>query len=306
MRSTTELADALGAAYGERFAVWRSDELVLGVRGGRLTLCTLGGIDVAVPKVVCVRQVPGSMRHDREISLLRHLEHMGTVLVNPLDAHVGCRNKLWQLQELAVAGLPVPDTVSYATAPPEGVVRVPGLETPCVVKSVTGMQGRQVFLVPDRQLLCDVVGALAQEVPVLFQEYVQASRGRHLRVVVIDGEPVAAGIRTSPDGAFASNIMRGGSGEVCTGRFRDAEALAVEATRTMGLVIAGVDLLFTSVSPDTFTICEVNAVPGWRPEMAAVVPAIVDCIARRLDQRANPPFPQGEQTTEPFGLLGGA
>ncbi|MFD0392393.1 hypothetical protein ACFQ3Z_04590 [Streptomyces nogalater] len=57
------------------------------------------------------------MRDDREVTLLRHLTRMGSTLVNTLDAQLKSRNKMWQLQELALAGLPVPDTLSYATAP---------------------------------------------------------------------------------------------------------------------------------------------------------------------------------------------
>ncbi|MGN5377465.1 hypothetical protein ACQ4WX_06320 [Streptomyces lasalocidi] len=57
----------------------------------------------------------------------------------------------------------------------------------------------------------------------------------------------------------------------------------MRAARALGLDIAGVDLLFAA--DGTFTVCEVNAVPGWRPEMTAVAPAIVACVARRLAVR---------------------
>ncbi|MEW1718311.1 RimK family alpha-L-glutamate ligase [Streptomyces sp. NPDC093109] len=279
--STRELAGALTARFGARFAVWHTDEFVFGVRDGRLVLRTLAGLDVPAPKVVCVRQIPGSMRHDREVTLLRQLERMGATLINPLEGQLVCRNKVWQLQELGLAGLPVPDTLSYATAPPEGVVRVAGLDAPCVVKSVSGYKGRQVFLAPDVRLLQDVSGALAQETPYLFQEYVAHSHGRDLRLIVVDGETVAAVVRTSRDGGLASNIAQGGSAVRCLGDHPRAEALAVRAARAVGLTVAGVDLLFTS--PDGYTVCEVNAVPGWRPEMTAVAPAITACVARRLD-----------------------
>ncbi|WP_371627564.1 RimK family alpha-L-glutamate ligase [Streptomyces sp. NBC_01116] len=277
--ATRELADALAAIHGPGFAVWHTDEFVFGVLEGRLVLRTLGGADVPAPKVVCVRQLPGSLRDDREVSLLRHLERMGAMLLNPLEAQLVCRNKIWQLQELARAGLPVPDTMSFATAPLEGVVRT-RLSTPCVVKSVTGHKGRQVFLAPGTELLHSVVGALAQETPHLFQEYVSHSHGRDLRVIVIDGVAVAAAVRTSRDGGLASNIGRGGAATLCLGRYPQAEELAARAASAIGLAIAGVDLLFAS--EDTFTICEVNAVPGWRPEMTAVTPAITDCIDHRL------------------------
>lgn len=286
-RSTQELATALGRIHGSRFAVWHTDELLFGVREGRLFLRTLGGLEVPAPKVVCVRQVPGSQRHDREMTLMRHLERMGATLLNPLDSQLVCHNKFWQLQELALAGLPVPDSLSYATAPLSAVVRDGGPGTPCVVKSVSGMGGNGVFLAPDARLLRDVAGNLAQETPYLFQEYVASSHGRDLRVVVVDGEAVAAEIRTSHDGGLASNLARGGSAALCHGRYPEAEALAVQAARTVGLAVAGVDLLFTGTG--SYTICEVNSVPAWRPAMTGVVPAITACVARHLEGRGGQP-----------------
>ncbi|ANP56771.1 RimK family alpha-L-glutamate ligase [Streptomyces griseochromogenes] len=282
-RSTRDLAAALADTYGPRFAVWHTDELLFGVQGGRLTLRTLGGADLPAPEVVCVRQVAGPMHNDREVTLLRHLERMGSTLVNTLDAQLKSRNKVWQLQELALAGLPVPDTLSYATAPLEGVVRSPHLATPCVVKSVNGAKGGQVFLAPDAHLLREVAGSLTQEAPFLFQEHVANSHGRALRVVVVDGEPVDAVLHASRNGVLAANIAKGGSATRCAGRHPQAEELAARAVRALGLDIAGVDLLFAS--GDTYAICEVNAVPGWRPEMTAIIPAISACIARRLSLR---------------------
>ncbi|MEU1087016.1 RimK family alpha-L-glutamate ligase [Streptomyces sp. NPDC005576] len=279
--ATQKLADALMALHGPRFAVWHTNEFVFGVRAGQLFLRTLGGAEVPAPKVVLVRQPPGSMHHDREVTLLRHLERMGATLLNPLAAHLVCRNKVWQMQDLAQAGLPVPDTLSYGTAPLEGVVRTNGLQAPCVVKSVTGHKGKQVFLAPDTHLLRGIAGALAQETPHLFQEYVSHSHGRDLRMVVVDGETVGAAVRTSRNGGLTSNLGQGGSATVCPGESPAAESLAVRAAEALGLAIAGVDLLFAS--EDTFTVCEVNAVPGWRPQMTAVIPAITASVARRIE-----------------------
>lgn len=279
-RATCELADALAAAHGPRFAVWHTDELLFGVHGGKLVLRTLGGADLPPPAVVCVRQLPGRLRYDREVTLMRQLERMGSTLVNTVDAQLGCRNKAWQLQELALAGLPVPDTLSYATAPLEGVVRSPDLSTPCVVKSATGTKGRQVFLASEVRLLQEVAGSLSPEIPFLFQDYVAHSRGRTLRIVVVDGRAVGAVVHASCNDALAANISKGGSATPCTGRYPEAEELAVAAARALGLDIAGVDLLFTAEGG--YTVCEVNAVPGWRPEMTEVVPAITACVARHL------------------------
>ncbi|GGT58369.1 hypothetical protein GCM10014713_60030 [Streptomyces purpureus] len=280
LASTLRLAQALKDAHGSRFALWRTDELVLGVRDGRLVLYTLGGAEVPAPKVVCVRQMPSSMHEAREVTLLRHLERMGATMLNPVDAHLACRNKFQQLQALALAGLPVPDTLSYANAPLEGVLHSPHFEAPCVVKSVWGSKGREVFLASDKRMLHDVQGNLSQQVPLLFQDYVHHSHGRDLRVVVVDGKPVAAQIRTSRGDTLKSNLAKGGQATLCAGHYPRAEELAVRAAQALGLAVAGVDLLFGP--DDTFVICEVNAVPGWRPEMTDVIPAITAQIARAL------------------------
>jgi beta-citrylglutamate/N-acetylaspartylglutamate synthase len=282
-RSTRDLAAALADSHGPRFTLRRTDEFLLAVRGGRLTLHTLDGAELPAPAVVCVRQIPGTMHSDREVSLLRHLECMGSTLVNTLDAQLAARNKIRQLQELALAGLPVPDTLSYATASPEGVVRSPGLSTPCVVKAVSGTKGAQVFLARDAHMLRDVAGSLSREAPFLFQEHIGHSHGRSLRVVVVDGRPVATVLHTAPCGTLVSNMAKGGTATPCPGRHPQAEELAVRAAHALGLDIAGVDLLFTS--EDTYTLCEVNAVPGWRPEMTTVIPAITACIHQRLTTR---------------------
>ncbi|PNE40917.1 MULTISPECIES: ATP-grasp domain-containing protein [Streptomyces] len=300
MRATRALSQALEEAYGPRFAVWHSDELLFGVRDGRLLLQNLGGQDVPPPKVVLVRQTPGSMAQHRELTLLRHLEHLGAVLINSAAAHQLCGNKIWQFQELVSAGLPVPDSLSYATAPFAGVVRSPQVETPCVVKSVNGRNGAHVFLAPDAEMLQSLSGSLAQDVPLILQEYVAPSHGRDLRVIVVDGEPVAAQIRSSRDGSLASNLARGASAELCPGRYPEGEALAVRAARALGLTVAGVDLLFTA--DGGHTLCEVNAVPGWRPRMTTVIPAILAAVEKLL---AGAGAPSGDAATGPATAAGG-
>ncbi|MFJ2746314.1 RimK family alpha-L-glutamate ligase [Streptomyces sp. NPDC087440] len=276
---TGRLAKALTEEFGDRFAVVRSDELLLGVRGGRLTLHDLTGCELAAPRLAYGRVWTPVASADREITLLRHLEAMGTALLNPADAMLACLNKFWQLQQLALAGLPVPDTRTYADAPLDGAIGA-GVPQPCVVKAVRGHRGEQVFLAPDTAMLHGVQGCLGQEAPYLFQEYVESSHGRDLRVVVVDGRAAGAQVRTAVGGEFRSNLALGGTATPCTGRYRHGEDLAVRAADALGLGVAGVDLLF---APDgTFTICEVNANVGWRKEREDITAAVVAACRTRL------------------------
>lgn len=114
---TGRLAEAFSSEFGDRCAVVCSKDLLMAVRGGRLTLFDLDGCELDPPKLAYARVWTPAVRTDREITLLRHLEAMGTVLLNPVDAVLACLNKFWHLQQLALAGLPVPDTWTYADAP---------------------------------------------------------------------------------------------------------------------------------------------------------------------------------------------
>jgi RimK family alpha-L-glutamate ligase len=281
---TGELVDALTRAFGQRCAVVRTSDLLLGVRDGRLTLRDLDGRPVATPRVVYARLASTSLSTDREITLLRQLAAMGTVLVNPIDGVLGCANKFWQLQQLVAAGLPVPDTHTYVDAPLSEVLRA-GVPEPCVVKSVRGSHGDQVFLAPSGALLGEIHGSLRTEAPYLFQRYVATSHGRDLRVVVVDGRAVAAEVRCAVDGGVKANLALGGSATLCLGLHPAGEALAVRAAAAMGLAVAGVDLLFEA--DGGFTVCEVNANVAWREHMSKqVTPAVVAACAMRLSAAA--------------------
>ncbi|MFI8519813.1 RimK family alpha-L-glutamate ligase [Streptomyces sp. NPDC085481] len=276
---TSQLLDAFASEFGQRAAVVHSSRLVLGVEGGRLTLADTSGRPLAAPAVVYARLSTPRLSADREATLLRHLAAMGTRLVNPAEAVLASVNKFWQLQQLAAAGIPVPDTRTHTDAPLEHVLAT-GLPTPYVVKAVRGQRGQRVFLAPDDAWLRSVAGSLDDRHPYLLQRYVAHSHGRDLRVIVVEGRAVAAVVREAGDDRLVSNLAQGGRHTVCTGRYPDAEALAVEAAAVIGLGVAGVDLLFES--DGSFAVCEVNCNPTWQPDMPGIAEAIVTACRNRL------------------------
>ncbi|MEU3424362.1 RimK family alpha-L-glutamate ligase [Streptomyces gardneri] len=276
---TSSLIASFTAELGDRAAVVRSSRLVLGVEGGRLTLADTSGRPVPAPTVVYARLSTPQLSTDREVTLLRHLAAMGTQLINPAEAVLAAVNKFWHLQQLAAAGIPVPDTRTHTDAPLEHVLDS-GVPQPCVVKAVRGHRGRRVFLSTDDTSLRAVVGSLDDRHPYLLQRYVAHSHGRDLRVIVVDRRVVAAVVRTASDDRLVSNLAQGGTHTVCTGRYPDAEALAVEAADAIGLGVAGVDLLFEA--DGSFTVCEVNCNPTWRPDMPGIAEAIALACRTRL------------------------
>ncbi|MDX2562882.1 RimK family alpha-L-glutamate ligase [Streptomyces sp. TX20-6-3] len=277
---TSSLMTAFAAELGHQAVVVHSSRLVLGVEGGRLTLVDTSGQPVPAPAVAYARLSTPRLSADREVTLLRHLATMGTRLINPAEAVLVAVNKFWQLQRLAAAGIPVPDTRTHTDAPLEHVLDV-GVPEPCVVKAVRGHRGRRVFLAADEKGLRAVAGSLDDRHPYLLQRYVAHSHGRDLRVIVVDRRAVAAAVRTAADDRLVSNLAQGGSHTVCTGRYPEAEALAVRAADAIGLGVAGVDLLFEA--DGSFTVCEVNCNPTWRPDMLGVAEAVAVACRGRLE-----------------------
>ncbi|MEU2242548.1 RimK family alpha-L-glutamate ligase [Streptomyces sp. NPDC018338] len=271
---------AFAAELGHQAAVVHSSQLVLGVEGGRLTLADTSGRRFPAPAVAYARLSTPRLSPDREVTLLRHLAAMGTKLINPAEAVLVAVNKFWHLQQLAAAGIPVPDTRTHTDAPLEQVIDA-GVPQPCVVKAVRGHRGRRVFLAADSTSLRGVAGSLDDRHPYLLQRYVAHSHGRDLRVIVVDGVAVAAAVRTAGDDRLVSNLAQGGSHSVCTGLYPDAEALAVEAAGVVGLGVAGVDLLFEA--DGSFTVCEVNCNPTWRPDMPGIAEAVALACRSRLE-----------------------
>ncbi|MEU3317029.1 RimK family alpha-L-glutamate ligase [Streptomyces sp. NPDC006662] len=284
------IANALEGEFGDRFAVVGSGELLMGAGRDGLTLRGPDGRGLAAPRVAYGRVWTPGAGLGREIALLRHLEAMGSVLLNPADAVLACLDKFWQVQRLASAGIAVPETCMSAGGSLDALIGA-GLPQPCVVKAVRGHRGEQVFLARDTEALRAVHGGLAPDTACLFQEYVDSSHGRDLRVVVVDGRAAGAVVRTASGGEFRSNLALGASLTPCTGRYPQGEDLAVRAAAVMGLGVAGVDLLFAA--DGGFTVCEVNANAGWQPEMKGITAALAAACRTRLTAAEDGPAPSG-------------
>jgi RimK family alpha-L-glutamate ligase len=83
--------------------------------------------------------------------------------------------------------------------------------------------------------------------------------GEDLRVLVIGGKVIGAMKRSAPAGDFRANITNGGRGELFEVT-DEIEFIARETAKTLGLDIAGVDLLFDQRG---FRVCEANSNPGF-------------------------------------------
>ncbi len=213
---------------------------------------SLRHIDCVIPRV-------GSASSDMVINLLNQLERLGVVCLNSGDGVQRSRDKFRSLQELALAGLPVPRTaMTHQIDQLDHCVESVG-GPPVIIKLREGTQGVGVIKADSSTSVSSIVQALwALEQPVLVQEFIEESDGEDIRAFVVDGKVLGAMKRSAKDGDFRSNLHLGGVAERAT-LTREMRDIAIEAAATFGLKVAGVDLLMSHRGP---VITEVNPSPG--------------------------------------------
>lgn len=192
-------------------------------------------------------------------AVLRQFEMMGVYPLNESVAISRSRDKLRSLQLLSRKGIGLPVT-GFASKPsdvPDLIDMVGG--APLVIKLLEGTQGIGVVLAETRQAAESVIEAfMGLNAHFMVQEYIKEAGGADIRCFVLGDKVVAAMKRQAKVGEFRSNLHRGGSASLV--RLTPAErATAVKAAKTMGLNVAGVDLLRSHHGP---LIMEVNSSPG--------------------------------------------
>lgn len=90
------------------------------------------------------------------------------------------------------------------------------------------------------------------------QEFIKEAGGADIRAFVVNGEVVGAMKRQGKEGEFRSNLHRGGNASLIK-LSRKEKAAALLAAKSLGLDIAGVDMLQSERGP---LILEVNSSPG--------------------------------------------
>jgi RimK family alpha-L-glutamate ligase len=194
-------------------------------------------------------------------AIIRQMESTaGVVVVNSSDSIMASRDKLLAHQLLAASGIPFPKTV-LARQPSDvrKMVRLVG-GPPVILKLLSGTHGKGVMLgkdVDEIQASLETVWALNQTL--LIQEYVDHDPGADIRVLVVGGRALGAMKRTAQLGRFRANVHQGARVESHP-LSDELEWLALQAAETMGLDVAGVDLV---ESRNGYLVIEVNSAPGF-------------------------------------------
>jgi ribosomal protein S6--L-glutamate ligase len=192
-------------------------------------------------------------------ALARQFESMGIYTINSSSAITQSRDKLFSLQLMLKNGISIP-TTGFANSPMDTndlIEMVDG--APLIVKLLEGTQGRGVVLAETKKAAESVINAFkALRANLLVQEFIKEANGKDLRCFVIDGKVVASIQREAAPGEFRANIHQGGTASVVKITPRE-RVLAVKAAKTLGLKVAGVDIIRSKDEP---LLLEVNSSPG--------------------------------------------
>ncbi len=220
-------------------------------------------------------------------AVLRQFEMLGSFPLNESLAITRARDKLRSMQILAREGIDLPIT-GFANAPDDTsdlIALVGG--APLVVKLVEGTQGIGVVLAETRQAAESVIDAFrGLNAHILVQEYIREAEGRDIRCLVVGKRVVGAIERQAKPGDFRSNLHRGGTANKVEITVEE-KAIAIKAACTLGLHVAGVDILRSNRGP---LVMEVNASPGLEGIESTTGLDIAGMMIDYIEHRARPGF----------------
>lgn len=191
-------------------------------------------------------------------AVLHYFQALNVPCLNHADAFLKARDKWLSLQLLLANGIAVPTSLlgGQETKANDAVRHI---GTPIILKTLSGSQGIGVVLAEQPQSAVSMLETLKQaNVPTLAQEFIAEAQGADLRCFVVGNRIIAAMQRIGQAGEFRANCHRGANAEkvILT---EQEKHIALNATKVLGLDVAGVDLIRSANGP---LVLEVNASPG--------------------------------------------
>jgi ribosomal protein S6--L-glutamate ligase len=234
----------------------------------------LDGFDAIIPRI-------GASITFYGLAVVRQFEMMGVYCLNSSEAISKSRDKLRSMQHLSREGVGLPVT-GFAHSPDDkhDLVNLIG-KPPFVIKLLEGTQGMGVVLAETKKACESVIDAFRNlKAYFLVQEFIAEASGADIRAFVVGDQVIAAMMRKAKDGEFRSNLHRGGQANLV--EITEYERImAIKAAHTMGLSVAGVDLVRSIKGP---LVLEVNSSPGLNGIETATQKDVATMIIQYLEQ----------------------
>lgn len=212
----------------------------------------LENIDIVIPRI-------GQSITSYGSAVVRQFEMMRAFSSVSSLALVRSRDKLRSMQILARSGVGIPKTVFARQAKDtEALIELVG-GAPVVIKLLEGTHGIGVVLAETKKAAKSVIEAFyGLGADILIQEFIDEAQGSDIRVIVVGDHVVGAMMRKGNEEDFRSNLHRGGT-SLPVELTKKETNIAIKAARTLGLHVAGVDLIRSKRGP---LVLEVNSSPG--------------------------------------------
>ncbi|WP_049928824.1 lysine biosynthesis protein LysX [Halopiger goleimassiliensis] len=233
-----------------------------------------GDLDVVVDRCLAT---------SRSLYATTFFEAYGIPVVNSHETADICADKVKNSLALEEAGVPTPET-KVAFTKESALEAIEDFGYPCVLKPVVGSWGRLMAKIDSR----DAAEAILEHKATLghyehkvfyVQEFVEKP-GRDIRVVAIDGDPIAGMVRSSDH--WITNAAKGAETEP----FEiddEARDLVRKASDAVGGGLLGVDLMETG---DSYTVHEVNHTVEFKALDGAVETDVAATVVDWLEEKA--------------------
>jgi RimK family alpha-L-glutamate ligase len=200
---------------------------------------------------------------DKDVRLAKYLELKGYPVFNSSEAIALCDDKSLTHLQLQSKGIKMPKTIiapmTFANIGYPNLDFIDEvkdkLKFPIILKECFGSFGQQVYKVNDRMELLGKIKEIGLK-PMLFQEYIESSFGKDIRIQVVGNQVVASMYRYSDNGDFRANISNGGKMKPFDPT-KEQLNLAIKVCKILNLDFAGVDILFGNHGEPI--VCEVNS-----------------------------------------------
>ena len=232
-------------------------------------------VDAVIPRIAASYTFYGA-------AVVRQFE-MGGVLTSNSSLGVSqSRDKLRCHQLLSRKGVDMPITgFAHNIHDIDAILDSVG-GTPAILKLLEGSQGKGVVLAETRRSAESIIAAFRKlDANFLVQEYIEEAGGSDIRALVVGKTVVGAMMRTASDGEFRANLHQGGNAVVLK-LTKEEKALALHATQSVNLKVAGVDLIRSSRGP---LVLEVNSSPGLEGIETATGKDIAGRIIKFLEKQ---------------------
>jgi ribosomal protein S6--L-glutamate ligase len=212
----------------------------------------LEGFEAIIPRI-------GTKHTEYGTAVIRQFESMSVFSVASSMAIQKSRDKLQCLQLLNRKGIQIPRSSTCGSDKDiEQAIEIVG-GCPLIGKIPEGTQGTGVMLLESKSAAKSIAQTLqTQRITLIAQEFLREAEGADIRCLVVGKKVVAAMKRQGTDGEFRSNLHQGGVGEPIKLSAEERKT-AIKAAQTVGLKVAGVDLIRTQ---EGSYVIEINSSPG--------------------------------------------